>query len=133
MPAGAAGAERGVPGCSPGFDGLPEGEVAGGVFLVLVYVDARAVFDAVKIFLGELAVVGIAGDAEVPAAVFGLVGESALRELLDERDHLGDVLGGMGDVLGALDAEGVEVFEEGALVAGGVVGDGERWRRRRCG
>ncbi len=38
-----------------------------------------------------------------------------------------------GNVFGMLDAEGVEVFEEGALVLGGVVGDGGAWLRRRCG
>ena len=43
VPAGAAGAEGGVPGCLAGLGGLPEGEVAGGVFVVLVYVDAGAV------------------------------------------------------------------------------------------
>ena len=108
-----------------GLDGLPEGEVAVGVFVVLVYVDAGAVFHVVEIFLGELAVLGVAVEAEVPAAVLGLVGDVLGGELLDEGDHLGDVLGGVGDVLGALDAEGVEVFEEGALEAVGVVGDGE--------
>ena len=96
--------------------GLPEGEVAGGVLLVLVDIDAGAVFDAFEVFLGELAVLGETRDAEVPGAVFGLVGDVFGGELLDERDHLRDVLGGVGDVLRALDAEGVEVFEEGALV-----------------
>ena len=54
-------------------------------------------------------------------------------ELLDERDHLGDVLGGVGDVLGALDAEGVQVFEEGLLEARRCTRRWARRRRRRCG
>ncbi len=87
------------------------------VLLVLVEpIDARAVFNASEIFFGEAAVVGVAGDAEVPGAIFGLVGEIAfLGELLDESDHLGDVIGGAGAGMlkGALDAEGVEIFEEG--------------------
>ncbi len=106
------------------LDGLPEGEVAGGVFVVLVEIDAGSVFDAFEVFLGELAVVGIASDAEVPGAVFGLVGDVFGGELLDERDHLGNVLGGVGDDLGALDGEGVHVFEEGVFVDAGVVADG---------
>jgi hypothetical protein len=77
--------------------GLPEGEVAGGVLVVLVDVDARAVFDAVEVLLGELAVFGETRDAEVPGAVFGLVGDVLGGEALDERDHLGDVFGGAGD------------------------------------
>ena len=110
-------AERGLPGLFAGFDGLPEGEVARGVLLVLVDVDAGAVFDAFEVLLGELAVLGKARDAEVPGAVLGLVGDVLRGELLDERDHLRNAVGGAGDVLGALDAEGVEVLEEGALEA----------------
>ncbi len=125
VPAGAARAERRVPELFAGLDGLPEGEVAGGVLLVLVDVDAGAVFDAVEVLLGELAVLGKARDAEVPAAVLGLVGDVLGGELLDERDHLRNAAGGAGDVLGVLDVERVEVFEEGALVAGGVLGDGD--------
>ena len=125
VPAGAAAAEGGIPMLLAGLDGLPEGEVAGGVLLVLVYIDAGAVFDAVEVLAGELAVLGEAEDAEVPAAVFGLVGDVFGGEFFDEVDHLGNAAGGVGDVLGALDAEGVEVFEEGALELGGVLGDGD--------
>ncbi len=121
VPAGAAGAEGGLPGMfadavGGGFDGLPEGEVAGGVLVVFVEVDAGAVFHVVEVFFGELAVLGEAGDAEVPAAVFDLVGDVFGGEALDERDHLGDVVGGAGDLFGALDGEGVHVFEEGLFV-----------------
>ncbi len=77
-----------------------------------------------KVLLGELAVAGEAGDAEVPTAVLGLVGDVLGGETFDEGDHAGDVFGGAGDVFGALDVEGVHVFEEGALVLGGVLGDG---------
>ena len=78
-----------------------------------------------KSFLESLPYSGNAGDAEVPGAVLGLVGDVFGGELLDEGDHLGDAAGGVGDVLGVLDAEGVEVFEEGALELGGVLGDGD--------
>ena len=81
VPAGAAGAEDGVPGVLAGLCGLPEGEVAGGVLLVLVDIDARAVFDAGEIFFGELAVLGKLGDAEVPGAVVGAIGDAFVGEL----------------------------------------------------
>ncbi len=84
VPAGAAFAEGGVPGGLAGLGGLPEGEVAGGVLVVLVEVYAGSVGDVLEVLLGELAVFGVAGEAEVPAAVFGLVGDAFGGELLDE-------------------------------------------------
>ncbi len=75
VPAGAAGAEGRFPGRLAGFGGLPQGEVAGGVLIVLVEIDAGSIFDAGEVFLGELAVGGKTRDAEVPAAVLGFVGD----------------------------------------------------------
>ena len=104
---------------------LPKGEVASGVLVVLVEVDACAVLDIGEILFRELAVVGIAGEAEVPGAVFRLVGDVPGGELLDEVDHLGDALGGVRDNLGAFDREGVHVFEEGVLIDAGVIANGK--------
>ena len=73
VPAGAAGAEGRIPGGLAGLGGLPEGEVAGGILVVLVEIDAGAVLDPEEILLGELAVGGEARDAEVPAAILGFV------------------------------------------------------------
>jgi hypothetical protein len=101
------------------------GRSRGGVLLILVDVDPGAVFDAVEVFFGELAVFREARDAEVPGAVFGFVGDVLGGELFDECDHLRNAASGAGEVLGMLDVEGVEVFEEGTLVAGGVLGDGD--------
>ncbi len=125
VPAGAAVTERGIPGGLIVFDGFPEGEVTGGILFVLVEVDACPILDVVEVFLGELAVAGITGEAEVPGAVLGLVGDVFGGELLNEGDHLGDAIRGVGDVFRALDGEGVEVFEEGLLVDAGVDVDGE--------
>ena len=47
--------------CLAGLGGLPEGEVAGGVLVVLVDVDAGAVVDVLEVLLGELAVFGDRG------------------------------------------------------------------------
>ena len=74
--------------CLAGLGGLPEREVAGGVLVVLVDVDARAVLDAFEVLLGELAVLGKARDAEVPGAVLGAVGDVLRGERSMRRDHL---------------------------------------------
>ena len=124
VPAGAAGAERRLPGCLAGLGGLPKSEITGGVLLVLVEVDAGAVFHAVQVFLRELAVAGEASDAEVPATVLGFVGDVLGGEALDERDHAVDVFCSACDLFGAFDAQGVHVFKEGALVLGAVLADG---------
>ena len=124
VPAGTAAADGRIPGGFAGLGGLPEGEVAGGVLLVLVEIDARAVFHAAEVFLAELAVVGEGGEAEVPAAVFGLVGGAGGGQALDERDHAVDVLGGAGHLLRALDAQGVHVLKKGLLEVGRVLADG---------
>ena len=114
--------------CSPGLAAFHRAKSRGGVLLVFVDIDARAGGVAAEVVLRELAVFGVAVDAEVPGAVLGAIGEAALLELLDERDHLGDVFGGVRHDDGREAAEGVEVFEEGALVARGVVGDGDALR-----
>ena len=110
---------------SPGLTAFHRAKSRGVVLVVLVEVDAGAIGDVFEIFLGELAVFGVAGEAEVPAAVLGLIGDIFFGQLLDERDHLGDVVGGVGDLFGELDVEGFEVLEEGLLELGGVVGDGD--------
>jgi hypothetical protein len=128
VPAGAAVAERRIPrslgGVVRGLGGFPESEVTCGVFFILVEVDAGAVFDAGEIFLGELAVGGEARDAEVPAAVLGLVGDVLGGEAFDEGNHAVDVFGGARDLLGLLDAERGHVFEEGLLEFGAELADG---------
>ena len=45
-------------------------------------------------------------------------------EALDERDHVADVIGGFDDVLGALEAQGGSVVEEGLDEDGGEFTDG---------
>ena len=83
-----------------------------------------AAFDAFEILFRELAVIGKTRDAEVPAAVLGLVGDVLRGEILDERDHLGDVVGGVGYDFGSFDVERGHVLEEGVFEALGVDADG---------
>src|SRR5579859_877311 len=92
MPAGAAWPDRRIPGSFAGLGSLPEREIAGAVFIVFVYVDAGAVEHAAEIALGELAVLGKFGDAEIVGAVIGPVGEVFGEELGNELRHLGNVL-----------------------------------------
>ena len=76
VPARTAAPNRCVPGCLAWLGSFPEREVAGAVLLVFVHIHARAVFHAAEVFLRELAVLGEFGDAEVPRAVFGAVGDA---------------------------------------------------------
>ena len=103
---------------------LPQREVAGRVLVVLVHIDARAVFDTREVLLGKFAVLRVARDAEVPRAALGLVGDVLRREPLDELDHAVDVLGGACDRFWALHAKRIHVFEERALELRAVVRDG---------
>ena len=105
----------GIPGSLAGLGGLPEGKVAGRVLLILVHIDARAVFHAAQVFLAQLAVLRKGGQAEVPGAVFGLVGSAGRGQLLDQLDHARNVLGGAGNDLGPLDAQGIQILKEGLL------------------
>src|SRR6201999_4453587 len=84
MPAGPAITERRLPGGLAGLSGLPEREVAGGILVVFIDIDARTVFDTFKIFLRQLSVLGKARDAEVPGAVFGAVGNVFGGKALNE-------------------------------------------------
>src|ERR1700754_4998572 len=99
VPAGAAWTERRFPELLARFRSLPQREVAGGIFFILVDIDASAVFNTVEDLLRELAVFREPRDTEVPAAVLGLVGDVLGGKLLDQRDHLRDTAGGVGDVL----------------------------------
>ena len=112
---------------------LPQREVARVVFLVLVDVDARAVFHAGKIFLRELAVGGKLRDAEVVRAVLGAVGEALLLELRDELRHLRNVVGGAHQSSGCWMFSDGSVFEKGLLVLRGVLLARRRHRAPRCG
>src|SRR3989304_4560199 len=88
---GAPGAPAGRPRGLAGLGSLPEREVAW-IALALVDVDAGPGEQLVEVLAGEPAVGREAPDLEVDVAVHH-VGESAGDEALDERDHLGDVLG----------------------------------------
>ena len=127
VPSGAAGAYRCLPlhfiGVGGRFGSFPESEIAGGVFVVLVDLNAGAILDAGEIFFGELAVLRKTGDAEIPGTVFRLVSQVLCGQRLDERRHLRDVLGRARDELRALAVERVHVFEESLLVARRVVAD----------
>ena len=67
----------------------------------------------------ERPVVGVRGDVEVDALAVDDVGVVLGDELGDPLDHGLDVLGGVGDVVGSLDAEPFELLEPGRFEAAG--------------
>ncbi len=125
MPAGTAAPDGSVPAGFSCRSCFPEGEVAGGVTLVFIDIDAGAVGHAFQIFFAELAVVREGAEAEVPVAILGAVGGVARGQLLDQMDHLGNVGGGAAEHLRPLHGEALEIVQKGLLEARGVVGDGD--------
>ena len=123
VPAGAAGAPRGVPlhVAVVLVPRLPQREVADVVLGVLVVGDADRGAHAGAVEVRELAVVGVLRDGEVDRPVGRLVGVALLEELPDESDHLRDVVRRGRVDRGAFDAERVEVLEERFLVGRRVV------------
>ena len=123
VPAGAAGAPRGIPlhGAVRFVPRLPEREVADRILGVFVVGDADAGAQARSVEVRERAVGGELRDGKIDALVGRLVGDALLEQFSDERDHLRDVVrrgrvnGGGGD------GEGLEVFEEGVFEALRVV------------
>jgi len=101
----------------PGLGGFPKGEIARVVLLVFILVDARAGLDALGLQLRKLAVAGKARDAKVNRAL-ALVGVAVVSQALDQRDHVVDVLGGLGDALGFFEPQRGAVVKEGFRVLG---------------
>ena len=108
-----------------GLGSFPQREVAGIVLVVLVHVHARACFHAGEILLGELAVAGKLGDAEVIGTIVSAIGESLCGQFGDEVGHLGNVLGRAHDHLGRLEAQRLHVLAKGLLVFLGVLADAD--------
>ena len=84
----------------------------------------------VEVDVRELAVARELADLEVDRAVLALVGDALVHQLLDERDHLGDVVRRRGIDLGRLDVELLQIREESVLVRLRVVR--ERYARGIC-
>ena len=80
--------------------------------------DARAALQVVDVLMAELAVGREALHVEIDGAVDD-VGMAVVDDALDERDDLGDVLGGAGIERGALDAESIGVL---VIVGYGLLG-----------
>src|SRR5271154_5337699 len=95
-----------------GFWRLPQSEVARRVFVVLVYIDARAIRDAGEVLLRELAVFRESGNAEIPRTIFSFVGNILLGKALYERHHLINVLRCTSDNLRMFDRQCIQVFKK---------------------
>ena len=120
VPAGTALAPRAFPRRLAGLGGLPQREVemvALAVFQTLAVSAqlAMAAFHLVDVATGQRAVISVATHAEVNIA-FDLIRMAAVDELLDELDHLGDLLGGARSHIGVLHVHGVHVVKEGLRI-----------------
>ncbi len=109
MPARSAIAQRRLPrgllrSVRQRLHGLPQREVPHRILVELTQLDPRPIFNSIQILLCQLAVVLILGHAKIPRAILRLVRELLLRELLDQRHHLGNALGRARDDLRPLDA-----------------------------
>src|SRR5260370_244807 len=124
MPARSTLAQRRLPALLARLHGLPQREVASRILLVLVDVDARAVFDALKVLLRELPVLVKAVYPEIPGAVLGLVGDVLRRQLLDQSNHIRNAARGTRDLLRTLHSQRIRVLEEGSLNLRVVLLDG---------
>src|SRR5450759_1348598 len=134
MPAGTAGPPRRVPGRLARFGSLPEREVDGAA-LGLVDLDAaaRRREELPEVTVRERAIPGKGRDVEVHAATLDDVGVTPVDELSDEDEHVGDVRGGVRDVIGSFDTEpvdlvppgGFEALRELGLAGAGLVGPGD--------
>src|SRR6266849_929235 len=78
VPSRAPRADLAFPRSLPWFRRLPQGKIAGVVFLVFVYVHAGAVFHACKIFFGELAISRKSRDAEIVRSVLRAIGKTLM-------------------------------------------------------
>ena len=119
VPAGAAGADGGLPERLAFLGRLPQREIAGVGLFVFVHVHARAGQVAAEIVVRELAVSGKGGNPEVDRTVAG-VGVVPGAQALDGRHHVVDVLGGGDQALGALQPQRGAVLQERLGIDAGV-------------
>jgi len=119
VPAGAARTDRRIPTEFAFLGRLPQGEIARVGLIVFVDVDAGAGQVAAEIVVRKLAIAGEARDAEVSRAV-ARVSVVAGGKAGDSVGHIGDVVGGLHQVLGHVQAQGGAVFEKRLRVDGGV-------------
>ena len=94
---------------------LPESEIPDIFLLVFVAPDPDSGLEFIQHDVGELAVGRKRPDPEIDRAIVRAVGVASLHESRYHRNHPGDVVGGGGlrKMIGPLDAQGIEIFEEG--------------------
>ena len=111
VPAGAARPPGGVPVRLTGLGPFPEHEVPRILLAVLVVRHPFSLAHLVQIEAGEPSVVLVPGNAEEDRAL-AFVGVALLDQLLDQRNHLGHMLGRPRVALGGLDMQGSEILEK---------------------
>ena len=129
MPSRPPAANGRIPRCLAGLGGLPQRKISRRIFLVLIQIDARAVFHPGQIFFAQLAILGKGSQTKVPASVLCLVSRSRCSQLLDQLDHAWNVLSGASDDFRVLDAQRVHILKKSPLKACRILADGDARRR----
>ena len=122
VPAGAAVAPGAIPERLAGLGGLPDGEVGGIFFQVIVHVAAQgavAAFQVIQIQVAQLAVAGVGLDAEIHVAVARHIGVAGIDQVLDDVDNFPDMLGGAGAHGGGHDVQPIGILDVLGLKAAG--------------
>ena len=132
VPAGASRPDPRLPEMLAGFRRLPQREIARVVLFVLIHVHARAGLHPGHIDLGKSSVRRKFRDAEIDRA-FALVRETLFLQLLDQRDHVFDVIGRADQLFGHLDMQRVNILEKRLNVFVGVLADADSRQRPPIG
>ena len=125
VPAGASVPPGAFPVGLAGLGSLPDREIGGILFQIVVHAAAQLAVSAlkvVKVQMAQLAVAGVRLDAEIDVAVAGHIGVAGLHQILDDTDDLADMLGGAGAHGGGLDVQTVRVLDVlGLKLAGNLL------------
>ena len=130
VPAGTPRPDTRFPEMLARFRRLPHCEITRVVFFVLIHVHARAGLHSGHVDFGKLSVSGELRDSEIDGA-FALVSKTLFLQLLDQRDHVFDVICRADQLLGHLDMQCVNILEEPADVFVGVFANADSGGGRR--
>src|SRR4030042_763434 len=124
VPPRPAGSDFSLPEGLSFFFRLPQGEIMDTLLLVLIDIHPLSRLELFEADLGEPAVSGELGDAEIARSVL-FVSETLLDETSDDGPHLRDVFGRPRIEVSGGDIQGLGAGEESIDVLPGVVGKGD--------
>src|SRR3989344_5355581 len=104
---------------------LPQGKVTGLFFLVFILLDPGTDRKLTLLQQRQMSVIPEFRNRVIDAAVIALVGDFLFEQLLDQCNHLRDMLGGCRTYLGMLDVQRIDILEKGFPVAVGIFLQGD--------